>query len=157
MNDVNVNISLDEIKQIAIQFFIKGEQWGATYVKGSIPSTETMEKEALSLFSSVYRQVKDSKAQQEENDFKFLSEWKKSLREARLEKSISYLEELEKQGAIISNDNFKFTIDTQNSKYEVIDYFPKANKILIRKQNKWIQPGLAWLIKNLLKNEKSPI
>ena len=49
-------------------------------------------------------------------------------------------------------NNHKFTIDTdaQEEKFGVIDYFPKANKVLIRKDNKWIKPGLKWIITNLL-------
>jgi len=36
---------------------------------------------------------------------------------------------------------------------ETIDYFPKANKVLIRSKNKWIKPGLRWIVKNLIGEE----
>jgi hypothetical protein len=36
-----------------------------------------------------------------------------------------------------------------NTKFGDLDYYPKANKVLIRKENKWIKPGLNWLYKNL--------
>jgi hypothetical protein len=38
--------------------------------------------------------------------------------------------------------------------YGVIDFYPKANKLLIRKLNKWIKPALGWIILELnLENE----
>jgi hypothetical protein len=45
--------------------------------------------------------------------------------------------------------------DLKSGKYEMyhlrlgtIDFFPKSNRILIRKENKWYSRGLQWLIKN---------
>lgn len=53
-------------------------------------------------------------------------------------------------------DETDVVIDSENSKYSIysvvfgtIDFYPKANKVLIRKQNKWIKGnGLNWLIKH---------
>lgn len=89
-------------------------------------------------------------AQKEENDFKSLSLHTKSLREARLEKFDDYIIPLEQKGYIIIPFNgSKVVIDTQTN-YGIIDYFPKANKLLIRKNNNWIQPGLKWIVTNLI-------
>ena len=37
-----------------------------------------------------------------------------------------------------------------NTPFGDLDFYPKANKVLIRKDNKWIKPGLNWIYKNLL-------
>lgn len=93
-------------------------------------------------------------AQEEENDLKALGKYTKAMREARLERFDDYIVPLETRGYIITPFNgTKFVIDTQIEKFGIIDFFPKANKICIRKGNKWIKPGLKWIIKNLLENE----
>ena len=91
-------------------------------------------------------------AQQAESDFEYMSLMKKSLREARLEKFEQYVIDIERKGYDISYANYKFTIDTdaQSEKFGVIDFFPKANKVLMRNENTWVKPGLNWIIKNLL-------
>ncbi len=91
-------------------------------------------------------------SQQEDNDFKAMQLLNKSLRENRLERFQDYIIPLQQKGYDIVEDNFKYTIDTdtQSIMYGIIDYFPKANKLLIRQQNKWIKPGLVWINKNLL-------
>jgi len=92
-------------------------------------------------------------AQQVDNDFQAMSLLNKSLREHRLEKFQDYIISLQQKGYDIVEDNFKYTIDTdtQHVQFGIIDYFPKANKLLIRKDNKWIKPGLTWIRNNLLK------
>lgn len=37
-----------------------------------------------------------------------------------------------------------------NTHFGDLDFYPKANKVLIRKQNKWIKPGLNWIYNNLI-------
>jgi hypothetical protein len=44
--------------------------------------------------------------------------------------------------------SLELTQDTSNT--QIVDYYPKADKILIRKENRWIKPGLSWLIANVL-------
>ena len=94
------------------------------------------------------------KASKEENDFKALDLYTKSMREGRLERfEESYLPQLrEKYDVVYDESNYKYTVDTdtQNNKYGVVDFFPKANKILIRRVNKWKKPGLQWIVKKLL-------
>jgi len=92
-------------------------------------------------------------ADQEENDLKAMGIYNKSLREHRSEKFVTiHLSVLQQKGYDIVEDNHKYTIDTdsQEIKFGIIDYFPKANKLLVRKKNKWIKPGLPWIIKNLI-------
>lgn len=78
----------------------------------------------------------------------------KSLPEGRLEKfKEEFLPLLNKwYDVVYQPDHHKYTIDTdtQTNKYGVIDYFPKANKVLIRRTNKWIKSGLDWINKKLL-------
>ena len=91
-------------------------------------------------------------AAQADNDFQAMSLLNKSLREHRLEKFQDYIISLQQKGYDIVESNHKYTIDTdtQGIRFGIVDYFPKANKLLIRKENTWIQPGLNWIIKNLL-------
>lgn len=81
-------------------------------------------------------------SQQEDNDLKSYSFLIKSLRETKSEKFIEgWLEPLNLRYPItISNNSTKYTIETQD--FGIIAYFPKANKLLIRKDNKWLKPGL---------------
>ena len=84
---------------------------------------------------------------EEDNDLVALGLLTKVLREKRSEKfNEDWLPILE-QMYPISNANHKYTIETQE--YDILDYFPKANKLLIRKENTWIKPGLKWIINNL--------
>jgi len=88
-----------------------------------------------------------SQSQQEDSDTKSFGLLCKSLREKRSEKFVEgWLEPLKLRYDVVEN-NHKFTIVTQ--KYGTIDYFPKANSVLIRKDNQWIKPGLKWIIKFL--------
>jgi DNA-binding winged helix-turn-helix (wHTH) protein len=92
-------------------------------------------------------------AQQADNDFQAMSLLNKSLREHRLEKFQDYIIPLQQRGYDVVESNHKYTIDTdtQDVQFGIIDYFPKANKLLIRKDNKWVKPGLTWIHNNLLK------
>ena len=92
-------------------------------------------------------------AQQEESDFSYMAKMNKSIREARLERfEEGYAEKLESNKCIVIPFNgSKVVIDTQTEKYGIVDYYPKANKILIRKDNKWLTQGLRWINDTLLK------
>lgn len=93
-------------------------------------------------------------AAREDNDLKAMGILNKSMREGRLERfEENFLPQLEKLYDIVHHpDQHKYTIDTdtQTNKYGIIDYFPKANKVLIRRTNKWKKPGLQWIHKKLL-------
>jgi hypothetical protein len=97
-------------------------------------------------------------SQQEENDYKSLGLSTKSLREARLERfeENDYISKLKEANCIIVPFNgSKVVIDTQTNKFGVLDYFPKANKVLIRKNNQWKTQGLNWMLKNIIKTHKN--
>lgn len=89
-------------------------------------------------------------ASEEENNLKAMGIMKKSLKEARLEKFKELLPRLEIEYFVVE-DNFKYTIDTSvQGRFGIIDYFPKSNKLLIRKDNKWINDGLSWIKTHLI-------
>lgn len=89
-------------------------------------------------------------ASYEDNDLKALSLVTKAIREKRDERFGQYYNKLISLGYNIeySEPSNRYTIKT--SKYGIIDYYPKANKILIRSINKWHTAGLRWIIKNLI-------
>ena len=89
-------------------------------------------------------------SQEHDNDIVSFALLCKALRETRSEKFIEgWLKPLSLRYEVKEN-NYKYTIKTES--YGVLDYFPKANKLLIRKDNKWIKPGLKWIIDNLMKD-----
>lgn len=120
-------------------------------LSGSIGNCEVC-KEHVVCYDLPSSRLFKAKADAEENDLKAMGMYNKSLREKRLERFEDYLLPLERQGYEIVENNHKYTIDTdaQSVMYGIVDYFPKANKLLIRKENKWIKPGLKWIMDNLL-------
>lgn len=89
-------------------------------------------------------------SQQEDNDLKSFGLACKALREKRSERfEDDWLPVLKQRYPIEERNNGSFTITTQE--FGLIDYFPKANKLLIRKENNWIKPGLRWIVTNLTK------
>jgi len=91
-------------------------------------------------------------AHNKENDMAFLGAMKKAIRQERAEKFEPWLEELKTSKKIISiisnEEQGKHTINTE--KFGIVDYFPKANKLLIRKENSWKTQGLRWIKARLL-------
>ena len=88
--------------------------------------------------------------EKEDNDLKAMGIFTKVLRAERDERFDNYKDKILEAGFDIDHypDLGKYTISP--TEYGIIDYFPKANKLLIRKQNKWHQAGLRWIIRNLL-------
>ena len=89
-------------------------------------------------------------AAEEDNDLKAMGHLNKALREKRSERfDAEWLAKFGEHYDIthsISKGCYTLTVE----KHGTIDYYPKVNKILIRAKNKWIKPGLRWMIKNLL-------
>jgi hypothetical protein len=91
------------------------------------------------------------RAEEADNDFAALGLETDALREERKERfEETWLPKLLKQDVVVTH-----YAHPQN-KYEIcfiedglqitVDYFPKANKVLIRHKNKWIKPGLRWIV-----------
>lgn len=88
-------------------------------------------------------------ADSEDNDFKAIGLYTKVLKEERAERFENYKEKLLNSGYNLTEFEAqgKFTIEP--TKFGIVDYYPKSNKVLIRKENKWITGGLRWIISNL--------
>jgi hypothetical protein len=87
----------------------------------------------------------------EENDLKALGIGKKLIREERLERfEEEWLEKITNSSKVVQyqilDGKYVFWMADGN----IIDFYPKANKLLIRRKNKWIKPALKWLIENLI-------
>jgi len=82
----------------------------------------------------------------EDNDLKALGIGKQLIREERNESfEEKWLPKLRaKCNVIYDIQTGRYTFEL--SGYGVMDFYPKANKVLIRKLNKWKQPGLKWII-----------
>lgn len=91
-------------------------------------------------------------AEREDNDLVAIGIYNKVLREERSERFENYIDKLLKVGFDVTEveKQGKFTIEPTD--FGTVDYYPKANKVLIRKDNEWIKGGLRWIIKNLLSN-----
>lgn len=89
----------------------------------------------------------------EENDIIALGLENKLLREQRLEKfEQRWLPEIElhlgEKAIVYDSKKSCYTMVIPKTKVKV-DFYPMANKVLIRHKNKWVKPGLRWLIKEL--------
>ena len=88
----------------------------------------------MSDYGDYCRDIKDSRQQHRDNRLK------------RFEETI--LPQLEGYG--VTNPTYgKYTIHTPE--YGFIDIFPKSNKLLIRKNNKWLNGAEKWVIRNVFK------
>ena len=105
-------------------------------------------KEKLS--SKLFRE-----ASEEENDLASLGKEVKAIRQVREEKFAKWHDELLNSSDVISVTKFsaqgKFEIRT-STEHGIIDYFPKANKLLIRKSNNWKEKGINWIKENILRS-----
>lgn len=92
-------------------------------------------------------------AQQEDNDLVYLGKARKMYRQERLETFVEFYEKLIVEPLITSITEHtiqgKFEIKT-TTKYGIVDYYPKADKILIRYSNTWKTKGLNWIKKFLI-------
>lgn len=84
---------------------------------------------------------------EEDNDIKAFGLQTKALREERIESfEREWLKKLIKSKEILQiigkGTHYEFTLNNE----EKLDFYPKANKLLIRRINKWVKPGLKYLI-----------
>ena len=96
-------------------------------------------------------------AQQEDNDLKYMGIMKKAIREERNEEFYAnWLSELYNSDKVISIKELPIQgkIEINTDDFGIVDFFPKANKVLRRKENKWVHPGLKWLKDNLINYSK---
>ena len=101
-------------------------------------------------FNDVNSKELRKQAESEENDLKAMGLYTKVLREERAERFENYKDKLLQAGYNLTEFEAqgKFTIEP--TIFGIVDYYPKSNKVLIRKENKWITSGLRWIIGSLL-------
>ena len=93
-------------------------------------------------------------AAEEDNDLKAFGLIGKANRESRNEDFIEKHLPLLKAKFTVEEkaEEHKYTLTTPQ--FGTIDFWPKSNKVLIRKKNKYIPSGLKWLVANLLNEPK---
>lgn len=91
----------------------------------------------------------------EDDDFAAMRRYKEESTNGRISVfNEVYLDKLIAKGYVVTNPSVgKITIVTF-SDYGVVDYFPKANKVLIRKYNEWVEGGNGWIRKKLINEEQ---
>ena len=45
---------------------------------------------------------------------------------------------------------YKTKVSIVVDSFGIVAYYPKSNRLLIQKDNKWVNDGLNWIIENLL-------
>jgi hypothetical protein len=90
--------------------------------------------------------IKATLFNEEENDLKALGIGKQLIREERNERfEETWLPKLQTKCSVKHDAQMgRYTFELNG--FGLIDFYPKANKLLIRKLNKWKQPALKWLI-----------
>ena len=88
---------------------------------------------------------------EEENDLKALGLGRKLIRQEGGERFdtdwLKIVINSPKVAKYRQNDNgYTFWLSDGN----IIDLYPKANKLLIRKTHKWVKPALKWIINQIL-------
>lgn len=83
-----------------------------------------------------------------DNDFVNFRLACEALRMSRSERFRDYLPLLEVRYDVEKRENGSFVINSGD--FGKVDFFPKCNKVLIRKDNRWLKPGLRWILNNLL-------
>ena len=86
----------------------------------------------------------------DDNDFKYLNLSTKLIRAKRAEKAGVLTERLIAKGFEVTTGHAAGCITIRPTDYGIVDFYPKANKVLIRTNNAWKTDGKQWIIKNLL-------
>lgn len=79
----------------------------------------------------------------------------KANRDRRYKKfSDDIILKLHKSGDVISIETTEFSYIIESKKYGKLCVYPKANKILICKINKWVKGAVSWLYSNIINTDK---
>jgi hypothetical protein len=92
------------------------------------------------------------------DDFKAFNEMRNEMRETRSnnfkEKWLPIFKENLGDDIKYNDKKGCYEIDFREKgigRHIILDYYPKANKTLVRHENKWYKPGLKYLIENVFK------
>jgi len=93
----------------------------------------------------------ENELRSEDNDLKAMGLHRKFRRTKRQEEFVEkLLPEIEAKYEVkFDEQSCRYTISSDKHQIDIIDYYPKSDKLLIRASNKWHKHGYAWLIKNL--------
>lgn len=95
------------------------------------------------------RYIEGNKDEITEHDWVIQKLETKLMREQQMEKFESkWLHRFQEKFPVEKRDNESFMVTTRS--HGIIDFYPKSNKILLRKKNQWKNRGLNWLVRNLL-------
>lgn len=89
-------------------------------------------------------------AHAEDNDLKHLGLYKKAKRAERMEKFIEIAQPILEKNFSIDINERAGRVSIETVQYGVIDYYPKSDRLLIRKDNDWKTFGCSWISKNLI-------
>ena len=93
-------------------------------------------------------------AGQEENDLKYMGLMQKAIRAERSERFEDiWLSRLEQKTKVEKRPNGSYSFEMEGM--GMVDYYPKANRLLIRRKNEWIKPALHFIIKKFRLYEKT--
>ena len=73
-------------------------------------------------------------AESEDNDLKAMGLYTKVLREERAERFENYKDKLLQAGYNLTEFKAQGKVTIEPTKFGIIDYYPKSNKVLIRKR-----------------------
>jgi hypothetical protein len=139
------------------------EDWANEYADNNL-----VELVHLSLDLSKAEVLKQTMAE-EDNDLKAMGIGKKVLREERNEKfeekwlpkfkakfpDMEYIGKMFCWRIIEPGEIITIEEDlTESTRHRYIDFYPKSNKVFVHAQNKWIKPGLRYLIEKYFKGNK---
>lgn len=92
------------------------------------------------------------KQSEQSNDLVALGIGRQVIRESRKERFeedwlATFQDKLGKENIAYSAKKGCWTITVN---LEIYEFYPKANKVFAKKKNKWIKPGLKWLINTFI-------
>lgn len=125
----------------------------------AISCGKNIENQIVSWTIKASDQIRE-KLESEDNDLKALGLGTKLIKEERKERFEENWLPLIKELCDVQHDSAcgRYTFELEGE--GVVDFYPKANKLLIRKKNRWVKPALKWLIWYMdlqdLKNNETP-
>ena len=78
---------------------------------------------------------------------------RRSLREERSKKFIEWIPAFKEKCISFEYNDKQYCYIIEHSRYGIIKFFPKANKVFLLRKEKWIKPGLRWLVQNILQKD----
>ena len=99
----------------------------------------------------IQQEIDNLKDEDDPEGFKMLNLSKKLTRAKRAEKAEAFKERLIAKGFEVTTGHAAGCITIRPTDFGILDFYPKANKVLIRTSNKWITDGKQWLTIKLLK------